>query len=139
MKFVAALSVVGVLVASQSYAVEPSKDYPIVPLIQGNKTIMGEEFSYPTGKADVTAAVLTLAPGAKTLTHRHGVPLFIYVLEGEMEVDYGAKGKKVYKKGDAFMEAMSVEHYGMNNSNSPVKVLAVYMGAAGSKDMIPGR
>lgn len=78
-------------------------------------------------------------PGAKTLAHTHGVPLFIYVLEGEMEVDYGAKGKKTYKKGDSFMEAMSVAHYGMNNSKAPVKVLAVYLGAVGAKDMIPAK
>jgi quercetin dioxygenase-like cupin family protein len=139
MKLAAALCALGIAIASPTYAVEPSKDYPIVPLIKGNKTIMGEEFSYPAGQADVTAAVLTLAPGAKTLTHRHGVPLFIYVLEGEIEVDYGAKGKKLYKKGDAFMEAMSIAHFGMNNSAAPVRLLAVYMGAVGASDMIPGR
>ena len=37
------------------------------------------------------------------------------------------------------MEAMSVAHYGMNNSKAPVKVLAVYMGAVGAKDMIPAK
>lgn len=139
MKFAPALAVYVVLFGTAAYAVEPSKDYPIVPLLKGNKTIMGEDFSYPLGQPNVTAAVLTLMPGAKTLAHTHGVPLFIYVLEGEMEVDYGAKGKKTYKKGDAFMEAMSVSHYGVNISNAPVRVLAVYMGAVGAKDMIPAK
>jgi quercetin dioxygenase-like cupin family protein len=138
MKFAAVLCSLGIFIASSCFAVETSKDYPIVPLVKGNKTIMGEEFSYPSGQADVTAAILTLAPGAKTLRHRHGVPLFIYVLDGEIEVDYGVKGKKIYKKGDAFMEAMSIAHFGMNNSSRPVRLLAVYMGAVGSSDMIPG-
>lgn len=137
MKFVPALLVLAAVVATPAYAVEPSKDYPIVPLLKGNKTIMGEDFSYPSGQANVTAAILTLAPGSKTLTHTHGVPLFVYILEGEMEVDYGAKGRKTYKKGDSFIEAMAVAHYGMNNSKAPVKVLTVYMGGAGAKDMIP--
>ena len=139
MKFIPALIAAGVLVAVPAHAVVPSKDYPIVTLLKGNKTIMGEEFSYPSGEANVTAAVLTLAPGARTLTHTHGVPLFVYILEGEMDVDYGTKGKKTYKKGDSFMEAMSVAHYGMNNSKAPVKLLAVYMGGAGAKDMIPAK
>ena len=139
MKFIPALIAAGVLVAVPAHAVDPSKDYPIVTLLKGNKTIMGEEFSYPSGEANVTAAVLTLAPGARTLTHTHGVPLFVYILEGEMDVDYGTKGKKTYKKGDSFMEAMTVAHYGMNNSKAPVKLLAVYMGGAGGKDMIPAK
>ena len=137
--FPALIAVAALAVAPAAHAVDPSKDYPIVTLLKGNKTIMGEDFSYPSGQANVTAAVLTLAPGSKTLTHTHGVPLFIYVLEGEMEVDYGAKGKKIYKKGDSFMEAMSVAHFGMNNSKAPVKVLAVYLGAVGAKDMIPAK
>ena len=139
MKLIPALFVAFALVGAPAYAIDPSKDYPIVTLLKGNKTIMGEEFSYPSGQANVTAAVLTLAPGARTLTHTHGVPLFVYILEGEMDVDYGTKGKKTYRKGDSFMEAMSVAHYGMNNSKAPVKLLAVYMGGAGGKDMIPAK
>lgn len=139
MKFASTLAAYVFLSCMPTYAVEPSKDYPIVPLLKGNKTVMGEEFSYPSGKPNVTAAILTLMPAAKTLAHTHGVPLFIYVLEGEMEVDYGARGKKIYKKGDAFMEAMSVSHYGVNISNAPVRVLAVYMGAVGAQDMVPAK
>ena len=94
MKLIPALFVAFALVGAPAYAIDPSKDYPIVTLLKGNKTIMGEDFNYPSGQANVTAAVLTLAPGTKTLTHTHGVPLFIYVLEGEMDVDYGAKGRR---------------------------------------------
>lgn len=139
MKFVPPLIAAAAFAVLPAHAVDPSNDYPVVTLLKGNRTIMGEAFSYPAGQANVTAALLTLAPGAKTLTHSHGVPLFIYVLEGEMEVDYGARGKKVYKQGDSFMEAMAVEHYGMNASKAPVKILAVYMGGSGAKDMIPAK
>jgi hypothetical protein len=51
-------------------------------------------------------------------------------------VDYGSHGKRNYKKGQAFMEAMDVAHYGVNISASPVRILAVYMGAEGSKNVI---
>ena len=132
-----ALVVVGAFICTSAFAVEPRNDYPIVPLLKGNKTILGEEFSYPQGRPNVTAAILVLAPGARTLTHRHGVPLFVYVLEGVIEVNYGIRGKRTYKAGDAFMEAMSVAHYGMNNSQAAVRLLTVYMGAADASDMIP--
>jgi len=79
-----------------------------VPLLSTGTTIVGETLHYPTdGPAHVTAAIVTLAPGAKTALHRHGVPLFAYVLEGEITVDYGDRGKRTYHQGDALMEAMS--------------------------------
>ena len=35
------------------------------------------------------------------------------------------------------MEAMDVAHFGVNNGKVPVRILAVYMGAKGAKDVIP--
>jgi len=119
-------------------AAAKSKGYPAVPLISTGTNIVGETIRYPTtSAAHVTAAIVTLGPGAKTIMHKHGVPLFAYILDGELTVDYGSHGKRTYKKGQAFIEAMDVAHYGINMSVSPVRILAVYMGAKGSKNVIP--
>jgi len=113
-------------------------DYPAVELFKGGTTVMGETIAYPTtGRPVVTAAIVTIAPGERTVVHRHGVPLFIHVLEGEVTVDYGARGKKTFKAGESFLEAMDVEHAGTNVGTVPVKILAVYMGAEGAADVIP--
>ena len=40
---------------------------------------------------------------------------------------------------EAFMEAMDVEHFGANTGAEPVRILAVYIGAAGAKNVIPAR
>jgi predicted metal-dependent enzyme (double-stranded beta helix superfamily) len=48
---------------------------------------MGEIIAYPTqGQAMVNALVVVLGPGEKTVLHKHGVPTFIHVLEGEVKV-----------------------------------------------------
>ena len=65
------------------------------------------------------------------------MPLFAYILDGELSVDYGAKGMRTYKKGDSFMEAMGDVHYGFNPGTEPVRLLAVYMGAKGAVDVEP--
>jgi quercetin dioxygenase-like cupin family protein len=65
------------------------------------------------------------------------VPLFAYILDGELTVDYGAHGRRTYRAGEAFMEAMAVTHFGVNTGREPVRLLAVYMGAKGSDDVIP--
>ena len=118
----------------------PDKDYPAVPLLSTGTTILGERIHYPhTGAAHVTAAIVTLAPSAKTIMHKHGVPLFAYILDGELTVDYGKHGKRTYRQGQSFMEAMAVAHFGINTGSQPVRLLAVYMGARHAKDVIPIR
>lgn len=118
----------------------PAQDagYPATALLSTGQTVVGETIRYPTaGAAHVTGSIVVLAPGARTIVHRHGVPLFAYILEGELTVDYGAHGTKTYRKGQAFMEAMEVAHFGVNNGAEPVRILAVYMGAQGAQDVEP--
>ena len=111
--------------------------YPSIPLYSGSKTVMDEDIAWPaTGKAHVNAMIVVLAPGETTVQHKHGVPTFIHILEGEVTVDYGTRGKRTYKQGESFLEAMDVAHAGTNTGSVPVKILAVYMGADGSQDVI---
>jgi quercetin dioxygenase-like cupin family protein len=113
-----------------------AQGYPAVPLISGSQTIIGEPIAYPTtGKALVTSMIVTLAPGEKTMEHGHGVPLFGYILEGEVTIDYGVHGVRTFKQGQGFLEAMQ-PHVARNTGAGPVRILAVYMGAEGSRDVI---
>jgi quercetin dioxygenase-like cupin family protein len=112
-------------------------DYPAVSLLSTGTTIVGETIRYPKGPAHVTAAIVTLAPGGRTIMHKHGVPLFAYILEGELTVAYGKHGTRTYRQGQSLMEAMNVAHFGINNGSQPVRLLAVYMGSTRAKDVIP--
>jgi quercetin dioxygenase-like cupin family protein len=127
--------VVGVMMLSAGAAL--ADGYPAIPLFSGNKTVMDETIAYPTqGQAMVNALVVVLGPGEKTVLHKHGVPTFIHVLEGEVTVDYEGRGTRTYRQGESFLEAMDVTHAGINTGTVPVKILAVYMGADGAKDVI---
>ncbi len=110
----------------------------VVPLLSSGETIVGERIVYPTGApAKVTAAVVTLAPGQETGWHTHGMPTFGYVIEGELEVDYGEKGMRVYRAGDAVLEAIAIPHNGRNPGTVPMRILAVFVGADGLKTSEP--
>ena len=37
------------------------------------------------------------------------------------------------------MEAMDVTHFGINRGTEPVRILAVYMGAEGARNVIPAQ
>lgn len=136
----AALFICAVAPANHLAAEDNARAAPAsVPLLSTGTTVMGETLHYPTnGPAHVTAAIVTLPPGGRTVLHKHGVPLFAYVLEGEITVDYGDRGKRTYRQGDALMEAMDTPHFGADAGPQPVRILTVYMGADGAPaDVIP--
>ena len=134
------ISLFAVLFAAANRADADDSGIREAPLLSTGTTVMGEALHYPTdAPARVTASIATLAPGAHTVLHRHGVPLFAYVLDGEITVDYGDRGKRTYRQGDALMEAMDVPHFGANAGAEPVRLLIVYMGAEGAANVIPER
>ena len=114
-----------------------AQGYPLTGVQTRSTTVIGEEIAYPvTGKPVLTSAIIMMAPGQSTFVHRHGAPLFVYVLEGEITVDYGAHGKRVYKQGESLIEAMNVRHFGTNSGSGTLRLLTLYMGAEGTKDVL---
>lgn len=113
--------------------------YPRVEkLTSGRTNIVGEPITYPSGTpANVTGVIVSLKPGEVTGWHKHPVPLFGYVLEGELTVDYGAHGTRVYRKGDSLLEAMTVVHNGTNTGSGIMRVLAVFIGGDGIPNAVP--
>ncbi|MEM9780937.1 MAG: cupin domain-containing protein [Pseudomonadota bacterium] len=108
-------------------------------LLSTTKTVSGQPISYPAGTAEITGAIVTLEPGQRTGWHRHDVPLFAYVLEGELTIDYGDAGVHVFSAGDAFVEAMGTDHNGMISGQTSARVLAVFAGAEGTPNTVPSQ
>lgn len=109
-------------------------------VLEAQRSVVGETIRYPTSApAQITAKVITLAPGTNTVWHTHPMPTFGFVLDGEVTVDYGPLGTKTFKKGDALMEAMRHVHRGGNRSDKPVRILAVSIGEEGQPTAIAER
>jgi quercetin dioxygenase-like cupin family protein len=120
----------GVVLARTAYP-------PLDVVLASGTSVIGQPIAYPDGAPEVTAAIVTLAPGQATGWHLHEVPLFGYILEGELTVDYGPDGTRTYAAGDAFLEAFGSEHDGLGTGAGPTRLLAVYMGAAGTANTVP--
>lgn len=104
---------------------------PVKVLVQSGETVIGQPIVYPAGTPQVTAAIVTMAPGDTTGWHTHEAPVVGYMLDGEISVDYGPDGTRVYRAGDAFLEAFQSEHDGKNTGTEPARILMVVMGAEG--------
>jgi quercetin dioxygenase-like cupin family protein len=100
----------------------------VTTVIDTTQTIIGQPITYPAGNAEVTASIITIPPGGETGWHLHAVPLFGYILEGALTVDYGDKGTHTYSTGEGLLEAINWPHNGMNRGTVPVRLLAVYAG-----------
>lgn len=100
----------GLIAGEAAFAQEPALAIPEVSattLLSSAETIIGQSIAYPDGTAMVTAALVFVPAGAETGWHTHEVPLFAYILEGELTVDYGSEGTRTYSPGDSFLEAMN--------------------------------
>lgn len=91
----------------------------------------GAPLVYPTGTPLITSRHVVFPPGSATPMHRHGIPLFAYMLEGELVITTEGQEPRRYKAGDAFMET-SGWHVGRNETDKPARLLSVYMGEVGA-------
>ncbi|MCF8540790.1 MAG: cupin domain-containing protein [Aurantimicrobium sp.] len=120
----------------------PVATVSVSPLLKAAETnILGQAVIYPDAvPAQVSSTVLTVPAGATTGWHFHTAPMYAYILEGALTVTYETETgtiEKVYRAGEAFLEAVGTHHRGNNNTTSPVRVLVVNIGAEGVANSTP--
>ncbi len=99
--------------------------------------VLDQPIAYPKKQpAQISSVLVTIEPGQETGWHRHRVPLYAYVLEGNLTVEYDAGVVKEYPTGTAFMEAEDIWHNGINKGDDAVRILTVYLGAEGKKNTV---
>jgi quercetin dioxygenase-like cupin family protein len=123
----------GLFLYGNAWASEESakvfKTIRIKPIPMENaKTIIGQDFVYPTGTPQIQVFEIEIPPGQQTTLHRHATPLFAYIVSGDLELDYGSKGKKIVRSGSSFVEAINWCHFGKPLGNQSVRIIAVYLG-----------
>lgn len=113
-------------------ALEASHGVKVTPLAKETSSWDGKPIVYPEGKAEMTALLIEIAPGAQTGWHCHLVPNFAYMLEGTLELALDDGRVKRLQAGDALAEVVNRSHNGRNVGSVPVKLIVFYTGAAGT-------
>jgi len=104
----------------------------VTTLLKTDQDAAGRKLAYPTnGQAEVTGVIVDIPPGTRTGWHKHPVPCFAYILEGEVRVDLPDGKTNIVKAGQAFAEVVDLLHNGYNPGPGNVKILFF---AAGTKD-----
>jgi quercetin dioxygenase-like cupin family protein len=111
----------------------PSSQITINAVSKDTTTDAGEPITYlSTPNPEVISAILTIPPGGKTDWMTHPVPAYLYVLEGELTVEFEDGHRLHFKAGQAFMQARTKWHRGVNEGDKPVRFLAVFFGEKGT-------
>lgn len=106
-------------------------------LKQTMTTANGQKIVYPsTDKAEVTAMLVSIAPGGETGWHKHSIPVYAYMLTGEIEVELEDGSTTVYKAGDVIIEVLNTFHNGRNKGASPLSLIAFYVGVRDQPNVI---
>ena len=96
-----------------------------------------QKIAYPvTDKAEVTAMMVTLAPGAETGWHSHPIPVYAYVVEGKLDVELEGGQVITYRSGDAIIEVVNTLHNGSNQGPEDVRLVAFYTGVEGTPNVV---
>ncbi|HET7716013.1 MAG TPA: cupin domain-containing protein [Bauldia sp.] len=106
------------------------------PLIKTGVTRDNQPIVYPTGTPEIVSVIGTLEKDGRTALHEHPVPVYVFVLEGEVELKSEGGEPQRYKAGEAFIEAQNQKHQAFNVGDSPSKILVVFVGEAGKPTTI---
>jgi quercetin dioxygenase-like cupin family protein len=126
----AALSLAAPLLAFAQDSPLPA-GFEVKPLIKTTLNRDNEPIVYPAGKPEIISVIGTLDKGGRTALHEHPVPVYVYILEGEVELKSEGGESHRYKTGDVFIETQNRKHQAFNAADTPSKILVVFIGEEG--------
>jgi quercetin dioxygenase-like cupin family protein len=100
-------------------------------LLKTTQTRDGEPIVYPTGTPEIISVIGTLEVDGRTPLHEHPVPVYVYVLEGEIELRTDGGEPHRYKAGEAFIEAQNRQHQAFNIAEGVTSLLVVFVAGEG--------
>lgn len=105
-------------------------------LLKSGTTRDNEPIAYPGGKPEIISVIGTLERNGRTALHLHPVPVYVHVLEGEIELRSEGGQPQRYKAGESFIESLNRKHQAFNIADRPSKLLVVFVGEVGKPTTI---
>jgi quercetin dioxygenase-like cupin family protein len=131
-----AAAVIGLFAAFSAAAQEQSSPEKIgitsVDVLEPTTTtVAGDPITYPTGTAEISSWIATVEPGGQSALHQHLVPTYVYVMEGEFEVQVDGAERIPMPQGEGLIEPQNRNMQLFNIGDEPGRILVVVMGAQG--------
>ena len=82
----------------------------------------------------ISSGILTIPPGGISRWMIHPVPAYVYILQGDLTVEFIDGKKKTFHEGEVILQPRAVWHRGRNEGQRSLRFLAAFLGAEG----VPG-
>lgn len=107
---------------------------------QASTLLMQKDLASQAGK-EVQMVEVELPPGVATPKHRHNAQTFVYVLEGQVEMQIEGQSAQTLKVGQTFYESPTDVHTLSRNpsTSQTAKLLVVFVKTKGSPSLVPER
>jgi quercetin dioxygenase-like cupin family protein len=104
----------------------------ITPLPDLTTTTAGEPLLYfSTPNPVIRSDILAVPPGGVTRWMIHPAPEYLYILQGDLTVQFADGKEKTFHQGQVLLQPRAVWHRGRNEGQGPLRFLAVSFGAKG--------
>lgn len=108
-------------------------------ILQAETMSNGEPIDYlDADRPQVTVMTVDIAPGVATGWHSHPMPVYAYVMAGQLTVEIEGGKTAEFGEGAAIIEVVNLRHNGTNHGKVPVKLLVFYLGAKDVPNVIKG-
>jgi len=115
-----------------SVGAQYKNDIVIEPVLKTDTTTIGQKIVYPqVQNAEVTMSRITIPVGKSTGWHKHGYPVFAYVVKGVLTVELENSKSVQFSENSSIAEVMNTFHNGINNGKEDVILIAIYLGEKG--------
>ena len=122
---------------AQRKAAPPAPTVSVTPVSNNTVTIGGEpELYLSTPDPEVASVVFTFPPGAVSQWMIHPAPVYVYVLEGTLVVEFEDGSHQSFHAGQGFLQCRSKWHRGRNDGSQTMRFLAVFFGAKGVPNVV---
>ena len=109
-----------------------NKGVILEPVLKTDTTSIGQKIVYPQFANDEVSIVkVTIPPGKSTGWHKHNFPVFAYVLQGTLTVEFENRKSLQFTQNSSFSEVIDTFHNGINNGKENVILIAFFMGEKG--------
>ncbi len=96
-------------------------------------TTAGEPLHYlSTPDPVVSSDILTVPPGKVSRWMVHPVPAYLYVLQGDLTLEFIDGKRQTFHTGEALLQSQTKWHRGRNDGQTPLRFLAVFLGSKGT-------
>ena len=132
-----AVALVPIAARAQANPASPTPTVSITPVSHDTLTIAGEpELYLSTPDPEVSSVVFTFPPSAVSQWMIHPAPVYVYVLEGTLTVEFEDGSHQSFHAGQGFLQCRSKWHRGRNDGSQTMRFLAVFFGAKGVPNVV---